>query len=193
MSILPNWIQRLRYSELAERHPGRALPAIFALVNGAFSLALMGGIAVLADLPMIFPSLGPTAFLFFDAPLSDAASPRSTVTGHAIGAVAGWLSLAVFGLLSTPSVLIAGVSWAYGGAAAMALGLTAGLMILLDVRHPPAGATTLIVALGLMTDIGHLVVLMVAVCLLTAQAFAINRLAGLPYPRWRARAAREPS
>ena len=57
-------------------------------------------------------------------------------------------------------------------------------MALLRVSHPPAGATTLIVSLGIISQPKELVIIELAVLLLTAQAFAINRLAGLPYPLW---------
>ncbi|MEO6891518.1 MAG: HPP family protein, partial [Ktedonobacteraceae bacterium] len=50
--------------------------------------------------------------------------------------------------------------------------------------HPPAGATTLIISLGLLTRPWQLLLLMGAVVLLTLQALAINRLAGIPYPLW---------
>jgi len=69
------------------------------------------------------------------------------------------------------------------------LALTAGAMVWLRVPHPPAGATTLIVSLGLITSIPKLVVLMLGVLLLVIQGFAINRLAGVPYPIWSPRAA----
>jgi CBS-domain-containing membrane protein len=57
-------------------------------------------------------------------------------------------------------------------------------MILCKAPHPPAGATTLIISLGIMRSLEEIAVLMLAVILLTGQAIAINRLAGLPYPLW---------
>ena len=48
-----------------------------------------------------------------------------------------------------------------------------------------AGATTLIISLGLMPQFWQIPVLMGAVLLLMAQAFLINRLAGIQYPYWR--------
>ena len=57
-------------------------------------------------------------------------------------------------------------------------------MVLLRINHPPAGATTLIVSLGILSMPRNLVIIEVAVVLLAAQAFLINRLAGLPYPIW---------
>ena len=58
-------------------------------------------------------------------------------------------------------------------------------MALFRVSHPPAGATTLIVALGIISQPKELLVIEIAVILLTAQAFVINRIAGIPYPLWR--------
>ena len=52
-------------------------------------------------------------------------------------------------------------------------------------NHPPAGATTMIVSLGIVAKLGYLPIIEIAVVLLAVQAFAINRLAGLPYPIWR--------
>jgi CBS-domain-containing membrane protein len=57
-------------------------------------------------------------------------------------------------------------------------------MIWLQRAHPPAGATTLIISLGILHEVWQLGVLMVAVVLMVVQAFVINRLAGLDYPRW---------
>jgi CBS-domain-containing membrane protein len=57
-------------------------------------------------------------------------------------------------------------------------------MVLLRAPHPPAGATTLIVSLGILRQPWQLLLLMVAVALLTFQAIVINRLAGIPYPLW---------
>jgi len=69
---------------------------------------------------------------------------------------------------------------------------TGALMVLLRVSHPPAGATTLIVSLGILAKGEYLVVIEVAVILLTMQAFLINRLTGLEYPVW-AKKATSPS
>ena len=96
------------------------------------------------------------------------------------------MSLAAFGLLHAGPAVGGGVTAARVGAAALSLGLTSGLMVLLRAPHPPAGATTLIVSLGLLRTPLQLAVLMAAVVLLCIQAIIINRLAGLPYPLWSA-------
>ena len=63
-------------------------------------------------------------------------------------------------------------------------------MVWLRLPHPPAAATTLIVSLGILPRVDELVVLVLAVILLAAQGWIINRLAGVPVPLWSPR--REP-
>jgi CBS domain-containing membrane protein len=89
-----------------------------------------------------------------------------------------------FGLLHAGPAISAGVTPARVAAAALSLALTAGAMIWLGVPHAPAGATTLIVSLGILHTPEQLGILMVGVVLIAAQGFVINRLAGLDYPVW---------
>ena len=164
---------------------GRYGPALSQLVHGGLIIGLLAALAHFADSSFLFPSLGPTAFLLLHAPATHSASPRNTLVGHLAGAVQGWISLAAFGLLDAPSALAAGVDWPRAGAAALSLGATGAVMVLLDAPHPPAGATTMIVSLGLMPHLWQIPVLMTAVLLLTGQAFVVHRLAGTPYPLWK--------
>lgn len=182
--VVRGLIARFRITSLEERHGSTIVLALFSLVNGFISIALMSMVALVSHQPFVFPSLGPTAFLFFYTPLAPAASPRNAIFGHLIGAVAGWASLAAFGLLDVGPAIAVGMTAARVGAAALSLGLTSGLMVLFRVPHPPAGATTLIVSLGILRTPAHLAILMAAVALLALQAIAINRMAGLPYPLW---------
>jgi CBS-domain-containing membrane protein len=169
---------------LERRHDALVVLGAFSFINGCLSIAIMSLLALATRQAFIFPSLGPTAFLFFYTPLTPAASPRNAVYGHLIGVAAGWGSLWLFGLQHTGPALSEGVDGARVAAAALSLGLTSGLMVLLKSPHPPAGATTLIISLGILTEPVQMLVLMIAVLLLTGQAFVINRLAGLPYPAW---------
>lgn len=176
--------RRLR-SDALTRHSSVAVVGAFAAVNGLISIGLMSLAAFVTGSPLIFPSLGPTAFLLFYTPLAPAASPRNTIYGHLIGALAGYLALAVFGLLDATFEPGASIEAARVGSAAVSLGLTSGLMVWARSPHPPAGATTLIVALGILREPWQLAVLMLAVVLLVVQGFVINRLAGVRYPPWR--------
>ena len=123
--------------------------------------------------------------LFFFSPLAEASSPRNTILGHAIGLLCGYGAFALTMASSPPFGVQAGVHGPRVLAAALSLSATGALMVLFRVSHPPAGATTLIVSLGIITQPKELVIIEVAVFLLTAQALAINRVAGIPYPVWR--------
>jgi CBS-domain-containing membrane protein len=85
-----------------------------------------------------------------------------------------------------------GVDFARVLAAALSLAFTGALIILLEAPHPPAGATTLIISLGIVTRPSYLLIIEVAVALLTLQAIGINRLAGIDYPLWAKKAPPRP-
>lgn len=174
----------IRLPWLTQRYARTPVLALFSFINGCISIGLMAALALITGSPFVFPSLGPTAFLFFYTPRAPSASPRNTLVGHTIGVLAGYFSLVVTGLTVAGPALSVGVTWPRVIAAALSLGLTAGLMVLCKSPHPPAGATTLIISLGILTKPWQLVLLLIAVVLLTIQAFAINRLAGIPYPLW---------
>lgn len=158
--------------------------ALSSFFNGALSIGLIAAVAHWTDAGFIYPSLGATAFIIFHAPLAPPAAPRNVIIGHLAAAVLGWLSLALFGLLDTPSIAVSNMEWARVGAAALALGSTSAAMVLFRAVHPPAAATALVVALGLMPGIAYVPVLMAAVLMLVAQAFSMHRFFGIPYPRW---------
>lgn len=177
-------IRHVRLARLLGRFPERPVWAAFMFINGFVTIAILAGVAMVTGTPFVFPSLGPTAFLFFFTPTAPTASPRHTIIGHAIGIVCGYGALVLFGLADAGPAMSTGVDLPRVGAAALSLGATGALMILFKAAHPPAGATTLIISLGVVSKPAHLVVIEVAVALLTLQAIAINRMAGLPYPLW---------
>ncbi|MFC9330075.1 HPP family protein [Kitasatospora sp. NPDC057015] len=177
-------LARLELASVLERHDPSLVLASYSAVNAGISLAVMAALAHFSHAPFLFPSLGPTAFLLFYTPTVPSASPRNSVYGHLIGVLAGYFALTVTGLRDTPPDLT-DITWARLWASAVALGLTCGLMPLFGVAHPPAAATTLIVALGLLRTPLQLTVVMIAVVLLVAQGLLVNRLAGVAYPWWR--------
>ncbi len=182
--IVRGLLRHIRLPWLMRHYARTPVLAIFSFINGCISIGLMSALALITGSPFIFPSLGPTAFLFFYTPRAPSASPRYTLVGHTIGVLAGYFSLVVTGLTTAGPALAVGVTWPRVIAAALSLGLTSGLMVLFKSPHPPAGATTLIISLGLLTKPWQLLVLLIAVALLTLQGLAINRLAGIPYPLW---------
>jgi CBS-domain-containing membrane protein len=158
--------------------------ALFMFVNGFISIGILCGLAKLFKTPFIFPSLGATAFLVFFTPTAPAASPRNALCGNAIAIACGYGALWVTGLEHAgPAIVTAGLPWARVLAVALSLATTSALMIFLNVPHPPAGATTLIVSLGLVKP-EYLPIIEVAVALLVGQAIVMNRLTGVRYPLW---------
>ena len=149
----------------------------------ASTMFVIGSAAMVSRQPFIFPSLGPTALMIFAHPLRREASPRHVLVGHAIGAGSGYLALAVTGLLTVPFSTTISLHRVLAGA--IALSLTAAIMTLARAEHAPAGATTLIVALGILPLLADFVTLMIAVFALTVLGLAINRLFGIAYPYWK--------
>src|SRR5665213_3074274 len=177
-------LAHMRLQWLLQHFPPRLVWAVYVCINGFVTIGLLALLALLTGSPFVFPSLGPTAYLFFFSPLAEASSPRNTILGHAIGLVCGYAAFALTAAYAPPFAIHGGVHGARVMAAALSLSATGAFMALLRVSHPPAGATTLIVSLGIISQPKELVIIEVAVILLTMQAFAINRLAGIPYPLW---------
>lgn len=177
-------VERLKLSWLLTHLPPTAVWASYVFVNSFATIGLLALLAFLTHNPFVFPSLGPTAYLFFFTPLAETASPRNAVLGHAIALCCGFAAFSVTGMGHLPPGLPVEIYWPRVLSAALSLSLTGAIMVLLRVSHPPAGATTMIVSLGIISRPEYLVTIEIAVILLTAQAFLINRLAGIPYPTW---------
>lgn len=177
-------LHRIRLHWLLRHLPPRVVWSGYVFFNSFATIALLSLLAGVTDSPFVFPSLGPTAYLFFFAPMGKSSSPRHAILGHAIGLVCGYAAYVAMGSRGFTATSFTAVSWREITAAALSLAATGAMMVLMRVSHPPAGATTLIVSLGILTTPEYLVIIEIAVVLLTMQAFAINRLAGLDYPLW---------
>ena len=70
-------LRQLHLDVMSQRFNPRLVLALFNLVNGGLSIALIAIVALITQQSFIFPSLGATAFLLFHLPLAEAASPRS--------------------------------------------------------------------------------------------------------------------
>jgi CBS-domain-containing membrane protein len=172
----------LRRARLHRPLRERCMVALFVFINGFVTIAILAGLAMISHTPFVFPSLGPTAFLYFFKPKSAAARPHHALLGHAVEIVCGYGALWLLDLEHAGSAVQEGITVARMLAVALSLASTGALMILLRTVHPPAGATTLIVSLGMNTSPFHLFTIEVAVALLTLQAIIIDRLAHVDYP-----------
>ena len=177
-------VLRLRLEWLLRYMRPRTIWAVYVLLNGFITIALLALLGTVTHSPFAFPSLGPTAYLFFFTPLAESASPRNAILGHAVGLLCGFGAFRLAAIHGPCCTFTTGLDWPRIVAAALSLSLTGALMVLLKISHPPAGATTLIVSLGILSTPGDVIIIEVAVVLLTLQALLINRLAGLPYPFW---------
>jgi CBS-domain-containing membrane protein len=160
--------------------------AVYTFLCSLLAIALSGLLAWAAKEPLLFPSLGATAFLIFETPMAEVGTPRNTIIGHGVGVAAGALALAIFDLLNARSVYITGMTPQRIGAIALAVALTGGVLRVLRSAHPPAGATTIIVASGLLAKPHQLIDVLVGVALLTIACWGINRALGVPAPVWAA-------
>lgn len=144
-----------------------------ALLSAAF-LALAGAIGVALHQPWVFPSLAPTLMVLAETPHHPSARPQSVLVGHLVGIFAGLLALLAFGLRSHPSAVQEGLTWHRVGAVCLAVALTSLVLQLVRCPHPPAGATTLIVSLGVLRTTPQLRTMVLAVLLLTVVAVLVH-------------------
>ena len=179
-------IARLQPWYLLTRFPHRLTRSVFAFASGAVAIGIISTAAVCTGQPLIFPSLGPSAFLFFSQPTASTSSPRNAILSHGGGILVGWGSYWLFGLFFGFDTATAQVA-----AAAVSLGLISALMVAANIAHAPAASTTLIVSLGLMVQWQELMAVMVGIILLTVQSYLINRISGIVYPLWRAHPEQE--
>ncbi len=158
--------------------------AIYTFLGSLLTITLSGLLAWLLNEPLVFPSLGATAFLFFETPMAEVASVRNTIIGHSVGAGVAFVWLNVFGLVGEPSAIATEFTADRVACVALSLAFTGGILRLLRAAHPPAGATTVIVSVGLLTTWDEILILMCGVILLSAAAVGLNRLLGVPAPLW---------
>lgn len=151
---------------------------IYAAAVSVVVLGGLGGLAAAFGQPFLFPSLGPTVMVLTERPHSASAHPRNVVVGHAVGLTVGWGSLAAFGLWNAPPLMAHPPSVARIGAVVVSLALTTLLLQVLRTPHAPAGATTLIVSLGLLKAPHDLVAIVTAVVFVTAVATVLNLVTG---------------
>lgn len=156
---------------------------MYVTIAVSFAMAIAGLVAWLFRRPMIFPSLGPSVFLFVESPMEPEASPRNALVGHGVALAVGTGLLLAFGLPHTGHF---GTSFSARRAlaAGLSVGITEGLLVLVRSPHVPAGATALMVTLGLLPRPSDTLALALGLVLATAAVWALNRSLGIPVPRW---------
>lgn len=101
--------------------------------------------------PLIFASLGPTAYELVEQPQARSARAYNIIVGHLVGLGAGFLALYLLNAWAAPNVISSGlVSSKRLWAVAIAATLTTLVTLLLHAGQPAALATTLLISLGSM-------------------------------------------
>lgn len=178
---------QLRYHHQTS-HPSEVFVAIHLFCAGITALSTFAFIAHLTGLMVLFPPLGPSAFILFYTPLSEAASPRSLILAHTLALISGLAALALTGVVfpGINETAQLSVNWSNVTAIGLAMGAVSVGMVAMKCIHPPAAATALIAAMGYLGDMVQVASVLVAVLFLALEAYFFNRiLGGLPYPRWR--------
>lgn len=147
-------------------------------------LAAAGLVALGAHETLLFPSLGPTAMLFFARPLPPETSFGTTVVAHWVGIVVGLGCLVAFGVRSDGPAVVNGLTATRVLAAALSVAATAAILRVIRSPHAPAGASTLIVSLGLLTTNEQLLMMAASVVLVAALGLVLNLLVGVRVPLW---------
>lgn len=112
-------------------------------------LFAIGGIGVGLGFPLLFGSLGPTAYEQVEKPETKSARPYNVVAGHFIALACGFFSLWVLGGFNEPlPATIGHLSSTRLFASVLACALIALLTLLAKAGQPAAFATGLLVTVG---------------------------------------------
>lgn len=133
--------------------------------------------ALLSRQPLIFTSLGPTAYELIEQPHRKSARPYNIIAGHSIAVAAGFLSLCVTHAWRVPAVSTRNIQFPRVEATVLSAALTVLGTLLARATQPAALSTTLLISLGTMQRWTDAAVIMAAVLLMT--------LVGEPLRHWR--------
>lgn len=100
--------------------------------------------------PLIFASLGPTAYELVEMPERKSARTYNVVVGHLVGVLAAFLALYVTHARRTPVIGSGAIEWPRIEAVVLAALLTAAVTLLIRATQPAALSSTLLISLGSM-------------------------------------------
>ncbi|HKS79862.1 MAG TPA: HPP family protein [Candidatus Acidoferrales bacterium] len=151
---------------------------LWATLGEGGLILVISVIAWFARQPLIFSSLGPTAYEAAELPQMRSSRAYNVIVGHFVGLAAGFLALYVTGAWTAPHALTTGVVtppriWSM----TIAVVLTTIVNLLLRSSQPAALATTLLVAEGSMQTERDAIAIILGVLLIA--------LIGTPLRRFR--------
>ncbi len=126
--------------------------------------------------PLIFASLGPTAYELVEQPQVRSARVYNIIVGHLIGLGAGFLAVYLLNAWNAPNVISTGiVSSERLWAATVAAMLTTFVTLILKAGQPAALATTLLISLGSMQTLWGAIDIVAGVLIITAIGEPVRR------------------
>ncbi|HKT12124.1 MAG TPA: HPP family protein [Terriglobia bacterium] len=147
-----------------------------ATMGEALLILIVAAIGRATGMPLIFASLGPTAYELLEQPHSKSARTYNIVVGHLVGLGAGFFALWVFNAWGSPKVLSAGfVPGIRIWATVLAGALTSGITLAIDANQPASLATSLLVSLGSMQTVRSAVAIIIGVLILAGVGEPVRR------------------
>ena len=151
--------------------------AIWGPLSVTISILTVGLIGFFAGQPWLIPSLGPTAYLQAENPEHPTTRFYNTIVGHLVGLAAGFAAVALLNAWNEPAVLTdKKLVLVRVLAATIAMVGTIAIAPLLRASHPPAAATTLLVALGSLKTLNDAVNVMIGVVIIAIIGELLRRV-----------------
>jgi hypothetical protein len=177
LTVPPNLAQEAVASRPKTPSPAAFPDQVWSPLMSAVLTFIVGALSVIFGQVWLFPSLGPTIYLQTEKPAEPAARFFNVVAGHLIGLIAGFAGAFLLNAYSDPIPLVdKQFTWARVGAAVVALALTLFLGLLFKATHPPAGATTLLTALGSIKTAQDAINLMIGVLIIAFVGEFVRRM-----------------
>ncbi|RUM88544.1 MAG: hypothetical protein DSZ24_03355 [Thermodesulfatator sp.] len=175
---------RWRFFYQATRRDVRKLTAFYVLLGSFLSLSTLGLAAYFLNWPLIFPALGPTAFLIFYSPARSMSWPRNCFMGHLLALACGigtYLLLLEYcpEVLANKAFTLTEILFVCG-----AVALTGLLLVLFHLQHPPAAATAMLATAGYFSSTKTILGFVLALLLLPLEGYLFHRASGVIYPLW---------
>ena len=146
-----------------------------AAILEAGLLGLAALLGYLLHSPLVFTSLGPTAYEVIETPNRPSAKPYNIIVGHAVGIVAGLVANGISNAWSVPAVSVHGVPPLRIVSILIAALLTVLGTLALKATQPAALSTTLLITLGDMQSWHAVLSLMGGIVLIAVVGEPIRR------------------
>jgi CBS-domain-containing membrane protein len=163
---------------MTQRQPqGKDL--VLAPLLEAALLVVLGLASWASHQPLIFASLGPTAYELIETPERRSAKPYNIIMGNLIALLSAFAALWITGAWFVAPLSAGSVPLQRVWAAVLAALLTVFLTLLARATQPAALSTTLLVSLGILQKPREGAIIFISILLITAL--------GEPIRRWRER------